>query len=471
MSTVLSFGATGDGMTDDTDALQHAIDDGGGEVIFPRGNYRITRPLLIDLARIGRTSLHGQGGLAKLIMAGPGPAIQIVGTHAKNADPANFAPQVWAKERMPTVDGLEITGEHPEADGIWVQGTMQSTFTRVLIREVRTAFRIHGRARNVLIDACHVFHNTGIGVHLDQVNLHQCIISASHISYCRLGGIRVEGGEVRNLQITGNDIEYNNIRSHESTFPMEADAPLPTAEILIDVRSGSVREGTISGNTIQATISSGGSNIRFIGAESLDDQVGFWTISGNLIGNQDSNIHLTRAWGVVITGNQIYGAQNRNLLIERSRNIVVSGNMFGHTPDFNHRVSATGIRLEDSVDCILTGIQIQDAQPGPGDKPAPVPEKREALVELVRCQRLNISSCQILDGTSVGLLIDECADTMMNTTQILDQRIEPLMTQGIRLQGNLERVTIANCVVSRATETALSGVPRPGLTLTNNITN
>jgi hypothetical protein len=145
--------------------------------------------------------------------------------------------------------------------------------------------------------------------------------------------------------------------------------------------------------------------------------------------------------------------------------------MFGHTPDFNHRVTATGIRLENSVDCLLNGVQIQDAQAGPGDKPAPVPRQRDALVELVRCQRINISGCQILDGTPVGLLIDECADTLMNSTQILDQRIEPLMTQGVRLQGNLERVTIANCVVSRATEKAFSGVPRPGLTLTNNITN
>ena len=39
------------------------------------------------------------------------------------------------------------------------------------------------------------------------------IIAGSHISYCRLGGVRIQGGEIRNLQITGNDIEYNNATS------------------------------------------------------------------------------------------------------------------------------------------------------------------------------------------------------------------------------------------------------------------
>jgi hypothetical protein len=103
-------------------------------------------------------------------------------------------------------------------------------------------------------------------VHLEKLNLHQTIIADSHISYCRRGGIRIEDSEIRNLQITGNDIEYNNYRAFQESFA-DADAEAePTAEIYVDVVNGSVREGTISSNTIQATYSSNGANIRFIGA-------------------------------------------------------------------------------------------------------------------------------------------------------------------------------------------------------------
>ena len=52
----------------------------------------------------------------------------------------------------------------------------------------------------------------------------QINVASSHISYNRLGGIRLERSEVRNLQITGNDIEYNNHKSHLAK-------PEPTAEI------------------------------------------------------------------------------------------------------------------------------------------------------------------------------------------------------------------------------------------------
>jgi hypothetical protein len=468
MSSVFSFGAVGDGQMDDTEAIQHAVDTGDGLVEFPRGDYLITRPILVDVSRVGRTAIVGSGGTAKLIMAAPGPAIVLQGTHASNADPRNFKPGVWKSERLPTVDGIEIEGAHPEADGIQIQGTMQATLTRVLIREVRTAVHVTQRARNILIDACHFFHNTGIGVHLDHVNLHQCIISDSHISYCRLGGIRISGGEIRNLQITGNDIEYNNVRGHAEKFP-DAESE-PTAEIYIDVESGSVREGTIASNTIQATITPNGSNIRFIGSQELDDQIGFWTICGNLIGNQECNIHLTRAWGVAISGNQIYGCSKRNVFIENSRNIVLGTNMIGHTPDFNPRALATGFRMEKSFDCIVQGLQIQDSPAAEGVKPPTYPEGRQALMELVDCQRLNITGCQLLDATPKAMLIENCSDSSITNCQVFDQRVEKSMATGIELRGEIQNVILAQCQVRGATGEAITGTPHPGLTLMNNVT-
>ena len=97
MTDVKHFGAKGDGRTDDTAAIQHAISTGDGVLEFSRGDYRITKTLLVDLAKNGRIAIHGDGGIAKIIMDGPGPAFFLKGTHKKSADPLGFAPQVWRK--------------------------------------------------------------------------------------------------------------------------------------------------------------------------------------------------------------------------------------------------------------------------------------------------------------------------------------------------------------------------------------
>src|SRR5262249_31525531 len=137
MTTVREFGARGDGKTDDTAALSHAIQRGGGELLFPRGDYVISRPLHVPLQLHGRLTIAGTGGPARLLMNGPGPALHLVGTHARTALPSHFAEGVWQRERLPTVRDLEIVGGHLRADGIRIEGAMQPTLTGLLIRRCR----------------------------------------------------------------------------------------------------------------------------------------------------------------------------------------------------------------------------------------------------------------------------------------------------------------------------------------------
>ena len=151
MSNIRDFGAKGDGRSDDTDAVQHAIEASGGFVEFPPGDYLITRTVMLNLPMSGRTGLTGSAGAAKVIMAGAGAAFHFVGSHGGTAQPEDFHADVWRRERMPTILNLEIEGRHPLADGILLEGTMQSTFEGLLLRELRHGIRIHGRARNVLV--------------------------------------------------------------------------------------------------------------------------------------------------------------------------------------------------------------------------------------------------------------------------------------------------------------------------------
>jgi len=450
VSDVRDFGAAGDGTVDDTAAVRHAIEQGGGVVRFHRGKFRVTETIVVDLAKLGRTAIVGSHGVAKIVMAGPGPAFRFVGTHAGSADPKSFRPQVWERERMPTVSDLESEGAHPNADGLLFEGVTQPTLSGVLIRDVRTAVRVTGRARNVLIDRCHVYHNRGIGVHLDAVNLHQVIVSASHISYCRLGGVRIDGGsEVRNVQISGCDIEYNNNRSHGVPG---ADAE-STAEIFFDARTGSIREGAITGCTIQATDSENGANVLILGADDgPPGMAGAWTITGNLITNQRDNVRLAGVDGLTLTGNFFDTARNRNVVVERSRNVVISGNSFGHNIDDESRQLHTGIRIADCTDVAVSGVVLRDAE-----TPVETSKARRAALELVRCRRVNVSGSQFVDPTPAGVDVEDCADIVITGCTIVEDRTEPRMAAAIRWRGEAAGSLVAACRLGKGTEGSVVG--------------
>src|SRR5262245_17860342 len=135
-------GIAGDGESDNTAVIQRAVDNGLGSIHFPKGVYKITKPIVINLAKTGFTSITADG-TARLVMAGRGPALKFVGTHLKGtAAPKSVEPKVWTSERMPVVAGLEIVGAHAEADGIEASGTMKLTIDRVAIRECRHGIRL-----------------------------------------------------------------------------------------------------------------------------------------------------------------------------------------------------------------------------------------------------------------------------------------------------------------------------------------
>ncbi len=384
--SVRDFGAVGDGRHDDTAAIQRAVDAGVGDIVFPRGTWRITRPVGIDLAKVGPISLTGRGA-ARVVMAGSGPAFRIRGTHGGTAAPHTVKPAVWERERTPLIDGLEIVGGHPEADGIDVSGTMQAIFSRVTVRQARHGIRLYERNRNVIITACHLYDNSGAGIFLDRLNLHQINIGESHISYNDGGGIVVRGSEIRNLQITGCDIEGN----------MGAESP-PTANILIDTTEGSVREGAIIGCTIQHThLAPDSANIRMIGRSTQErHKVGHFAISDNAMSDVAVNIDLLRTRGVTIQGNTLWKGFKANLRAVESSNIVLGPNLFDRNPDYRPADSANSLLFVDCRDCTLQGIHLNNAK------------SAEAGLILRRCSWFNVTGCTILDCDRCGLLIDEC---------------------------------------------------------------
>jgi len=378
-------------------------------------------------------------------MAGKGPAFRLIGTHGGTGDPGSRQGNVATHQRLPTIRNIEIEGAHAEADGFELIETMQSVFEGVMVTRCRHGIHLIKRNRNVLISHCHVYFNTGAGIYLDGVNLHQINIASSHISYNRLGGIRIERSEVRNLQITGNDIEYNNHRQHETE-------PEPTAEIYIDTtaQGASVNEVTIASNTIQATGSPEGANIRIKEKPDPSRPPGLFAISGNIIGSQENNVHLTGCYGIALCGNTIYSCEHRNLLIEDSRLINVSGNTFRrHTPKYG-----TGVRFTGCADITFTGCGIHDeTEEGQPDL--------TALLELERCQRINISGSQFLNGV-IGVSGMDCSHVTLTGNTLHDTREKSIAQHAIRFNGKGEGNAAAHNSLGKTSGKAVEGNVKTG---------
>ncbi len=372
---IQDFGAVGDGIADDTAAIQRAVDESLRPLHFPAGTYRITRTIEVRLEKSGPVSITGDG-LASLKMEGSGPALRIIGTHHGTADPKSVHAGIWERQRTPMIDGIEIVGQHGEASGIELASTMQATLSRLSIRNVVHAIRLVTRNRNVQISECHLYDNRGVGVFMDGVNLHQINIANSHISYNRQGGIVCRESEIRNLQITGCDIEGN-----------VGDGPL-TANLLLDCRRGSVREGTITGCTLQHDHDSlGSANIRMIGASKDNPlMVGTFVIAGNVLSDVKTNIHLKYARGVVIEGNTFWEGFEQNLLAENCSHLVIGPNLFDRNPDQKEVTSKNGVELRECRDCTLTGLHMNDVH------------AKDAALKLEKCESCNVTSCLIVDS-------------------------------------------------------------------------
>jgi hypothetical protein len=471
MSRVRDFGAKGDGQADDTEALEHALRSGDGVVVLSRGVYRITRTLEVDLQRFNRIGIDGSEGTATLLMEGAGPALRLTGSHGGSAAPDSFKPEVWDRQRMPRISNLEIRGAHPEADGIEATGTMEATFSGVLLRQLRHGIRLVKRNRNVLITGCHIFHNTGVGIFCDGVNLHQFNITGNHISYNRIGGIRIERSEIRNLQITGNDIEYNNFKifAKEGFDPQEETAEIyfDCREATADVKSPSIREFTIASNTIQATHSPHGCNIRIIGPDPTGVlAIGMGAISGNLIGNQAINLHLTACRGLAVSGNHIYGGYRHNVRMEGCDDIALTGNVFGHNYWVPGKQIDNNLFLEDCHDCVLQGLQVRGAPEGRTtwqevDWAGGSPRVHEALIELQRCARIVLNGCLFRDPCPAGVQATDCSDVTVTACQLHDTREAPMTRAAVvwkgRGRGNLMASNRFSAPVEREAECEVEG--------------
>jgi hypothetical protein len=256
------------------------------------------------------------------------------------------------------------------------------------------------------------------------------------VSYNRGGGIVSRAGNVRNIHVTGCDIESN----------MSPDTP-PTANVLIDCTDSPYGTGevAITGCTIQHNSPSPESaNIRVIGGSKPSRGLervreGHVTITGNVLSDVKVNVHLKECRGVTIVGNTFWMGYSHNLLVENCSNIIVGPNNFDRNPRYKYGTSLeanNSLVVRDSQDCTLSGLHITNVWRDP------------AGLLLEDCRRMNVTECTILDCDNRGLLLKNVIDSRVSDCLIRDDRPDT-SSVSIEVTGGSGNMIVSNLLGTR----------------------
>ncbi|MCX7426045.1 MAG: right-handed parallel beta-helix repeat-containing protein, partial [Planctomycetia bacterium] len=264
--------------------------------------------------------------------------------------------------------------------------------------------------RNVIISNCHLYHNRGAGLFLDDCNLHQINVVGSHISYNAAGGIVVRGGAVRNLHVGTCDIEANTVNVLIEGGPT---SPGATAEV------------AIVGCTLQHSGGPNSANIRFIGADEKGQRAwGHLTIANNVMSDVLVNIDIQKAREVAIVGNTAWTGYEYNLRVRDSSNVVIGPNVFGRNPKYaSTERDDSAIRLEDCEDVTISGLHVHGVRNAP------------AGLVLANCRRMNVTGCSILDCDNAGVLLDKVAHSRVSDCLIRNDLADAKTWTPLRVVG------------------------------------
>lgn len=392
---VRAFGAVGDGVTDDTVALQAAINFvsalGGGALVLKGGTF-----LSDKLNLVSRIRLISVGGILKLNDSQDSALLEIpIG-----------GDYIFLDDLEIDGNGANNTGTPATFGLILILSTSGSPTSDVFIKNClienanQNAIYLNDGARRIHIDRCRINQATNgscivlsaVGDTTRELSITNCTLAAALKSRIRADGI-VLGAVISNNFFDGS--------SGDAT----------SAEIL--ARDAANRDFVIEGNVCTASaafgIYVGGSNMAISNnvvrghnetgillAALLNAQSEFCSIMGNTVEGGVSGrfgIAAINAFGVVITGNIVafgsdVGIQIQNVgVADLAARFVISGNSVDNFTVYSIRIAGgtlvsngsivgnvvsgvnpnitiAGIQLEDCEDVTVTGNRSGDHQAG-----------------------------------------------------------------------------------------------------------
>lgn len=320
----------GDGITDDTTAIQTAVNN-SRSIVFPEERiFRLTNSISIN---VGNIALF-DGGNSKFIVDGAFPAFVVTGSvvSGMSANPATLSDAIKKNEatfifkNCKIIGGSNVSGNNA---GVNLSGCFKTRIENCYFCELTDGIIVENYNRDLMLSGNHVYAITRYGIHVKPTtNLHQFNLANNMISYCQYCVYLDNPEQIANWQCTGNDIEI-------STYP---DTSLQNQRCIIinsdSVKSSQLSEIEIVGNTIQGHNQStdiieinGGTN-RYIQLISL---------CGNHISNANggTGITLSKVNNMAISGNTFKSITNGTCVeVSNSKNIAITGNTFNDVESF-----------------------------------------------------------------------------------------------------------------------------------------
>lgn len=323
VSTITEFGAVGDGVTDDTTAIQDAIDAafaaGGGTVIVPRGTFIFTTLTL-------RTNVHIEGtdGEASILK---------IADHISDQDDdtAYYFLRANAQNNIRlaylTFDGNQDTNRPVSEGPNWVADILTITGDNIVVENCR--FRdapdsaiMFAQCTNSRVSACFIDNSPDLGIYyndtLGTVALNN-LINDNTITRCQFGAIGIK----RNA--SSLTVESNTIRDCGNGITVEdfGSGNHPVRVSILDNRLERIGHSYPSAAQCGITVQAAHGTI--VQGNYIDDVVGF-------------GIGVDGCDDAIVTGNYVRctasgsGTTNRGILIsprnsQGCRRCVISENI------------------------------------------------------------------------------------------------------------------------------------------------
>jgi BppU N-terminal domain/Pectate lyase superfamily protein/Right handed beta helix region len=312
------FGAKGDGVTDDTQAIQNAIDsvyEKSALVFRAGGKYRITSTITVDASKIRML----KGFNSYIMVDGDFDGIHYKGnkTFVGTAPDENVNILKY-DEIFNIVQGIQFYGtSDPETGfyrgrGLVIEDQHSPVVTDCHFFNLDHGLEIRGmNTRNIVISNTNFWDNRTSGLYFSGGEVHQCVIANCHISYSKYSVYIDEGYNMYNLHISNCDMEAQ-INQNE-----------PFRSFLHFLGTNS--EILISNTTLQAHKIEGVSpdNLAYF------ENVGRLLLNGCYFAHSyGDGIHIESGSCVIINGCLMENVSGDGIIINNASDVQINSNVF-----------------------------------------------------------------------------------------------------------------------------------------------
>jgi parallel beta-helix repeat protein len=329
--SVKDFGAVGDGVADDTAAIQNALNSGAKSVLLPKGTY-LSSQLTIP------------SGIA--LRSNDGATIKAISAISAMLAGATNATEI-------TIYGLTLDGNGLAGYGMLFAGGSVLRVENNRVTDVtEDGIRVQA-ATDVRIIGNTVFNVSKLGITLT-LNVTDFAVSQNIVNGPARAGIvfsAAQRGVISSNVITAIGPDGDGITGYHH---QNADVAI-TGNVIKDSLNHGIHVGgeriTVTGNTTRNSDNSGiyiGANLNGSSANPREPS-NHITVSNNVV---DTTVQWVGMWintchNCTVSGNSVYSASNQSILLEDSTSTVISSNIVKDGQE-------AGIVLRNSNNCSLS---------------------------------------------------------------------------------------------------------------------